>query len=128
MNYLLDTHAFLWFIDDSTALSKTARHLIEDADNNLYLSTASIWEIAIKISLGKLSMPTPFANFVGQQLLTNAIETLEIRITHAEIVTRLPFQHRDPFDRLIIAQSLSEDITIIGRDAIFDAYGIVRYW
>jgi PIN domain nuclease of toxin-antitoxin system len=128
MNYLLDTHTFLWFINDDPALSATAKALIENPDNAIHLSVASVWEMAIKTSLGKLEMPSPFADFIDEQLRENSITLLDIRTTHAGGVVRLPFHHRDPFDRLIIAQSKSEDMPIIGKDVIFDDYGIDRLW
>jgi PIN domain nuclease of toxin-antitoxin system len=128
MNYLLDTHAFLWFINNDASLSSTAKALIEDVENTIYLSVASVWEMAIKVSLDKLEMPSPFTDFVDQQLRENTIALLDIKTAHTGIVATLPFHHRDPFDRLIIAQSTSEDFPIIGNDAIFSDYGIKRYW
>jgi PIN domain nuclease of toxin-antitoxin system len=128
MKYLLDTHTFLWFINDDASLSSTAKALIEDPENTIYLSIASIWEMAIKVSLGKLEMPSPFTDFIDEQLSKNTIILLNIKIAHTGIVATLPFHHRDPFDRLIIAQSSVEDIPVIGKDAIFDDYGIKRHW
>jgi len=128
MNYLLDTHTFLWFINDDASLSSTAKTLIEDPENTIYLSVASIWEMAIKVSLDKLEMPSPFTDFIDEQLSKNTIILLGIKTEHTGIVATLPFHHRDPFDRLIIAQSKVEDIPVIGKDAIFDDYGIKRLW
>ncbi len=128
MIYLLDTHTFLWFINDDAALSNTAKALIEDGQNTIYLSVASVWEMAIKVSLNKLQMPTPFADFIDEQLRKNDIALLGIKTQHTGVVVTLPFHHRDPFDRLIIAQSLSEDIPVIGRDTVFDTYQVKRYW
>ena len=128
MNYLLDTHTFLWFINDDASLSSTAKALIEDPENTIYLSVASVWEMAIKVSLGKLEMPSPFTDFIEEQLSKNTIVLLGIKTTHTGIVATLPFHHRDPFDRLIIAQSKVEDIPVIGKDVIFDNYGIKRLW
>jgi len=128
MNYLLDTHTFLWFINDDPALSATAKALIEDVDNAIYLSVASVWEMAIKASLDKLEIPTPFTDFIDEQLRENSISLLDIKTVHAGVVVSLPFHHRDPFDRLIIAQSMGEDMPIIGKDVIFDDYGIDRRW
>lgn len=128
MNYLLDTHTFLWFINDDASLSSTTKALIEDPENTIYLSVASIWEVAIKVSLDKLEMPSPFTDFIDEQLDKNTIILLNIKTAHTGIVATLPFHHRDPFDRLIIAQSKVEDIPIIGKDAIFDDYGIKRLW
>lgn len=128
MTYLLDTHTFLWFITDDVQLSKNAKQLIEDSDQALYLSIASIWELAIKVSVGKLAIPAPFDAFVVGQLRENNIGLLEIKVAHTGRVATLPFHHRDPFDRLIIAQALSEHWPIIGKDAVFDAYGVQRLW
>ncbi len=128
MNYLLDTHTFLWFINDDAALSFTAKALIEVPESTIYLSVASIWEMAIKISLHKLELPSPFSSFINEQLHMNTITLLDIKTSHAEIVTLLPFHHRDPFDRLIIAQAKDENMPILSKDTIFDEYGIDRYW
>ncbi|MFN8374122.1 MAG: type II toxin-antitoxin system VapC family toxin [Anaerolineae bacterium] len=128
MNYLLDTHTFLWFIDDDVLLSGVAKALMEDANHQLYLSIASIWEMAIKISLGKLSLPSPYDDFIAEQLEQNHISLYPILLSHANLVTKMPFHHRDPFDRLIIAQSLTDQIPIIGRDDIYDQYGVQRHW
>jgi PIN domain nuclease of toxin-antitoxin system len=128
MNYLLDTHTFLWFINADPSLSTTAQAAIETGTNDIFLSIASLWEMAIKVSLGKLIVPLPFAEFMQEQMHKNGIMLLQIQMAHIELVTRLPFHHRDPFDRLIITQSLVNQIPIIGKDDIFDAYGIQRLW
>ncbi len=128
MSYLLDTHTFLWFINGDASLSSTAKALIEDPESTIYLSVASIWEMAIKVSLDKLEMPSPFTDFIDEQLSENTIILLNIKTAHTGIVATLPFHHRDPFDRLIIAQSKVEDIPVIGKDAIFNDYGIKRLW
>jgi PIN domain nuclease of toxin-antitoxin system len=128
MKYLLDTHTFLWFINADEALSATAQSLIEDPNHDILLSIASIWEMAIKVSLGKLTMQEPFTEFVLKEMQENNIILLNVSPEHAGLVATLPFHHRDPFDRLIIAQALSEEILIIGMDAIFDAYGVERKW
>lgn len=98
-------------------MSAVARNLIENANNSIFLSTASVWEMAIKVSLGRLEMPSPFALFVDEQLRENDIMLLEIKTGHAGLVASLPFYHRDPFDRMIIAQSQSEKLPIISKDA-----------
>jgi PIN domain nuclease of toxin-antitoxin system len=128
MNYLLDTHTFLWFIDKSPEISVSASQLIELTTEDIYLSTASLWEIAIKHSLGKLKLPSPFLPFVTQELQKNIFLLLPIRIPHLDEVAVLPFHHRDPFDRMLIAQAISEDLTIIGADQVFDLYSVKRYW
>lgn len=128
MKFLLDTHTFLWFIDDGAALSSTAKSLIEAPGNTPYLSMASLWEIAIKVSIGKLTIPSPFQAFIMQQISENRIELLDIKPDHIGIVGILPFHHRDPFDRLIIAQAMSEKLPIISKDENFKAYGLTLYW
>jgi PIN domain nuclease of toxin-antitoxin system len=128
VNLLLDTHSFIWFVEDHPSLSATARALIEDASNDVFLSVASIWEMGIKVSLGKLDLSQPFDLFIPNQLLLNDITLLDINVGHALRVAGLPFHHRDPFDRLLIAQSLVENMPIVGADAVFDAYGVHRLW
>src|SRR5260221_5290389 len=116
MMYLLDTHASLWFINDDDGLSASAKALIENPDNIIYLSIVSLWEIAIKVSLGKLEVPSPFTKFMNEQLRENNIALSAIKIEYASIVATLPFHHRDPYDRLIIAQALTDDLPVIGND------------
>lgn len=128
MKLLLDTHAFLWFIDDNPALSSDAKQLIEDADSEIVLSVASIWEMAIKVSHGKLTISQPFGVFMTEQMRLNAITLLNISIDHTAVITTLPFHHRDPFDRLLIAQAMVEHMPIISADGIFDSYSIKRLW
>ena len=127
MRLLLDTHTFLWFIDDNQRLSSNAKSLLE-SDNELLLSTASLWEIAIKLSIGKLSLPQPFEPFVRQQLSINAIGILQIETAHLHVVSTLPFHHRDPFDRLLVAQAIVEQVPIVSADVEFDGYSIGRLW
>src|SRR5262249_7089883 len=105
MKLLLDTHAFLWFINDSAELSNNSKNLIEDVDNEVLLSVASLWEMAIKISLGKLTLAKSLNAFLSEQLVANGITLLNISVAHASEVAVLPFHHRDPFDRLLIAQA-----------------------
>lgn len=125
---LLDTHTFIWFVLDSPKLSLTLRRSIEDENNEKLLSTASIWEIAIKQSTGKLYFGLPFRVFIEQQLSLNSIELLNINLDHIAVVATLPLHHRDPFDRLLIAQSMVEQIPILSADSAFDAYAIYRLW
>ncbi len=127
MNVLIDTHTFLWFVNDDPQLTTTAAALLE-SDNVVQLSIASLWEIAIKVSLGKLALPAPFETFIPEQLARNDIMVLPIRIVDCHQVIALPLHHRDPFDRMIIAQALVEGMPVIGRDTAFDAYGINRLW
>lgn len=128
MNILLDTHAFLWFVQDDPKLSEAARALIEDEDNQPFLSIASLWEIAIKISLGKLQLTQPYKEFIPQQLAMNGIGILNITIDHTAAVSSLHFYHRDPFDRLLTVQSKIEEMTLVSADPAFDEYGVKRVW
>jgi len=128
MNLLLDTHAFLWFIAGDSNLSQTARSAIEDVNNDRYVSVASLWEIAIKISIGKFILDEPFEVLIPEQLAKNRIELLNISVAHTARVASMPFHHRDPFDRLIAAQAKIEQLTLVSVDAAFDAYGVTRLW
>lgn len=127
MKLLLDTHTFLWFIEDSPKLSAEAKGLLE-SEADLLLSIASIWEMAIKISIGKLSLASPFDEFISEQLSKNTIKLFPIRLAHLGLVSTLPFHHRDPFDRLLIAQAITEQCPIVSIDDKFDAYSIRRLW
>lgn len=128
MQFLLDTHTFLWFINDSYQLSQNAKAIME-SEADLILSIASLWEIAIKFSLGKLSLPNDqYESFISEQLALNDIDVLPVTIKHLTILSTLPFYHRDPFDRLLIAQATVEQISIISADSMFDNYPIQRLW
>lgn len=126
--FLLDTHTFLWMTGEPTRLGSRAREVIESGNAQLWLSTASVWEMAIKSSLGKLELPSPLSDFLEEQLSATRTSFLEIRAEHAVRVEKLPWHHRDPFDRLLIAQALFEKVPILGRDPDFDAYSIQRIW
>jgi PIN domain nuclease of toxin-antitoxin system len=128
MRLLLDTHAFLWFIMGSSSLSPSTRDLIEDGANERFLSAASLWEIAIKVSIGKLTLSAPFDVLFPEQLDSNGIGLLGIEAAHTAVVSTLPFHHRDPFDRLLVAQAVVEGMPIISTDIAFDAYPVTRLW
>jgi PIN domain nuclease of toxin-antitoxin system len=125
---LLDTSAFLWFVSGSSELSAEARQCIASLDNDLFLSVASLWEIAIKASLGRLKLLSPFDQLIPELLVQNAITILPIEIPHLSKIIDLPFYHRDPFDRLIIGQSIAEDLPVITRDAAFNRYPVRLIW
>ncbi len=129
MNYLLDTCTLLWFIDDNFRLSNRAKSIIESPDSLIYLSLACIWELAIKSGSGKLELvEPPFSRFVTEELGAYRFKYLQIEFSHLLQVAELPSHHRDPFDRLIIAQSLVENIPIITTDEKFDDYQVRRVW
>ena len=128
MRLLLDTHAFLWFIAGDSKLSATARAAIEDPGNEKLVSAGSLWEIAIKISLGKLTLAEPFGVIIPRELARNGFAILPIQPTHADRISRMPFHHRDPFDRLLIAQAQEESLELVSLDPQFDAYGVRRIW
>jgi len=124
---LLDTHALLWFVANDTALAASARSLIENADEVL-VSVASAWEIAIKVNLGKLSLDAPSAeSFFEEQMRANSFAYLPIAPAHAFRAAALPLHHRDPFDRLLIAQAFAEGLSLVTREN-FAAYGIATLW
>ncbi len=128
MKVLIDTHVFIWYVQNSEKLIDSATRLINDGRNEILFSTASIWEMAIKQSTGKLNLSNPYASFIKEQMRLNDIDLLPITIEHLEIVASLPFHHRDPFDRLLISQVLVENISILSVDIAFDAYPIKRIW
>ena len=128
MKLLLDTHAFLWFVWDDPLLSAAAKALIEDPANRKLVSVASAWEIAIKAGVGKLSLDAPVSVFVPRELAANGFGLLEIALAHATAVEALPMHHRDPFDRLLVAQVVAEGLTLVSADAAFDPYGVTRLW
>lgn len=128
MNLLLDTHTFLWFIAGDENLSTSARAAIELMENDCFISTGSLWEIAIKTSLGRLKLPQPFKEVISEQIRTNAFLQLDIKPEHLEVLISLPFHHRDPFDRLLVAQAKAEAFAIVSIDSALDAYEVERLW
>ncbi len=128
MKILLDTHAFLWFVMDSPKISKRATSLIESTENEVYLSVARVWEMAIKVSIGKLRIDESFEDFIMPELESNQFSLLNIEVRHLGKVVNLPFHHRDPFDRLLAAQSLTMNMPILSRDTAFDLYDVERLW
>lgn len=128
MRALLDTHAFLWWIADDSRLSKKAREIIADGHNELFLSAASGWEMAIKARLGKLQLSDPLERFVPEQLIINGIEGLPVQMRHTLHVQTLPDYHRDPFDRLLVAQAQLEGLPILTRDPYIARYQVKTIW
>jgi len=127
MNNLLDTHVFIWFVNGESKLSAQAKSSIELHTSVNYLSVASLWEIAIKINLGKLELKTPFNNIL-QQVELNNFKLLPITFEDTVIVSSLPFHHRDPFDRLIISQCLNNNLTLISKDLFLKEYSVNLIW
>ena len=127
MQYLLDTHTFIWFIEDDKQLSQKAAKEIIDINNDCYLSIASLWEIAIKINIGKLILKTPF-NDIIPFLIENNIEMLPVKFEHLQQLMTLELIHKDPFDRIIIAQAIAQNYTIIGDDKNFKYYPVKCIW
>ena len=125
--YLLDTHTLLWYLGGDALLPDSARIIISDSSNEIAISIASLWEIAIKHSLGKLDLPRPFDDLEAT-LHAEGFSVLPIQIEDLKTIITLPFHHGDPFDRLTIAQSLRLDFPVIGRDEVFDVYGVQRFW
>lgn len=124
MRLLLDTHIFLWFISGDATLNEQSRTLIQDADNERYLSIASIWEITIKSSLGRLNVPLPMSALIRDHVWSNAMEILEIAPAHLDALHALPYHHKDPFDRLIVAQAMVEDMALLTNDSAFSMYDV----
>jgi PIN domain nuclease of toxin-antitoxin system len=126
--FLLDTHAFLWLASGDSRFGAAALEAVLAPDTDLHLSLVSVWEMAIKASLGKLRLHLPLETLVREQSTTNAIALLELRLSHVVRVEQLPFVHRDPFDRLLVAQALDEGLAILSHDATLDGYHVRRVW
>jgi len=128
MHVLLDTHALLWWLSGDTLLTKSARKTIADTKNGVYVSAASAWEIATKVRLGKLPTAVDLVSDFDGLLARELFQTLSISAEHAIRAGLLPGPHRDPFDRILIAQAQAENIPIISNEALFDGYGVRRIW
>ena len=130
MRLLLDTHAMYWYIEGDPQLSGTALTLIQDASNEILMSPASYWEIAIKVSIGKWRLNRPYEEFIDIGLNQYGFQILPILPTHTARLIGLPFPsgHKDPFDRLLVSQALVEQIPIVSADSPLDAYGVTRLW
>jgi PIN domain nuclease of toxin-antitoxin system len=128
MRLLLDTHALLWFMEKHPKLSAVAQALMTDPANLLLLSPASFWELAIKVSVGKLTLADPYQLFIDQAIADLSLDVLPITTRHTAALIGMPFHHRDPFDRLLVAQALAEGIPIVSGDPALDPYGVTRLW
>ncbi len=127
MKYLLDTHSLIWFTEGNPKLPEATKAVIEDIDTEYFVSVASFWEIGIKISLGKLKLDISFVD-LENWVVNNRITILPIRFDNIIQLSQLPFHHRDPFDRTLIAQALSEQLTVITKEKLFEEYGVMRLW
>jgi PIN domain nuclease of toxin-antitoxin system len=128
VSVLLDTHTMYWYIEGDPQLSTKAEALIQDVSNDVLISPASYWEIAIKVSLGKSKLNRPYEDFIDLALNTYGFKVLPILASHTARLIGLPFHHKDPFDRLLVVQALAEGIPIISNDDALDAYGVTRLW
>jgi len=125
---LLDTHTMLWFFWDDQQLSPQAKALIEDSNNRKLVSIASCWEIAIKVGCRKLDLGEPSRSFLPREIARNRFEVLPISVDHVTMVEGLVMHHRDPFDRLLVAQAMIEALPLVSADSVFEQYGIRRLW
>lgn len=128
MRALVDTHAFLWWLAGNRRLSVAARDVIDNPDNSMLVSAASAWEITTKHRLGKLPGADIVAGDVSGAIEDHGFQPLAITVAHAERAGRLPGPHRDPFDRMLIAQSLAHDLPVVSNESLFDRYGVRRIW
>ncbi|TWU01638.1 PIN domain protein [Neorhodopirellula pilleata] len=128
MRVLLDTHTLYWFIEGDAKLSTPAAAVIGEPTNTILFSPASYWEMAIKISLGKWQLNQPYSDFIDIALVNYGFEILNISPGHTAELLNLPFYHRDPFDRLLIAQAIAEGVEVVSADTQFDAYPVNRTW
>lgn len=128
MRLLLDTHAFLWWIGDDPRLPAGARSAIGNGANEVFFSAVSAWEIAIKTGLGRVEVPRPLEHFVTEQVRVNGFEVLPVHLRHALAVSSLPGLHRDPFDRMLVAQGMQEGLTLVTGDPEIARYGAEVTW
>jgi len=128
MKVLLDTHALLWLVTGDDRLSETARQTFLNLEDKLFFSAASLWEICIKISLEKIALKSGWFQTIQDEMELNAVLWLPIEMPHCVEVAKLPFHHRDPFDRMLIAQAIVEDMQLLSRDSQLSAYAIKRIW
>ncbi|MEB3191072.1 MAG: type II toxin-antitoxin system VapC family toxin [Snowella sp.] len=128
MKILLDTHTLLWFFEGNIEISQLAKSSIEDTKNQKLISIASVWEMSIKQSQNKLDLEKLAADYIADKLCFADFSLLPIQLNHLVLISTLPFHHRDPFDRLLISQSITENIPILSKDKAFDSYSVKRIW
>ena len=128
MKLLIDTHALIWYVDQAHLLSSATHAAITDPSNDLLLSSGSIWEIAIKVGLKKLTLSKSYRAWIEKAIADLGLSILPITVEHADAQAVLPNYHKDPFDRLLVAQAQVEGVPLVSFDAIVDPYGITRLW
>ena len=128
MRLLLDTHSLLWWDEDPDKLSDAARDALADANNTVFISVVNAWEIQIKVQLGKLGLTKPLPDIILAQRITNGFELLLVQLPHVYALDSLPFHHKDPFDRLLMAQARHENLILVSHDAQFAAYPVNVLW
>ncbi|QTA83615.1 PIN domain-containing protein [Desulfonema limicola] len=128
MKLLLDTHVFIWWAANPEKLSNAALNACEDKSNSLFLSSASIWEMQIKMQIGKMRLPCSLKNLIKQHENSNELDILNISLNHIYKLEELPMHHRDPFDRMLICQSIEEKLVVISKDNVFSDYEVNLLW
>ncbi len=128
MKLLLDTNAFLFWVDGSPRLTGRARRAIENEAHTCFVSLVTAWELAIKVSIGKLTLATPVGRYFAEHVAVNMFDVLGIELAHVAAVEKLPQHHGDPFDRLLLGQALSEKLTIVSSNPVFAKYGLKPVW
>lgn len=128
MRLLLDTHVFIWWDSEPVKLSPRVLAMCQDRENTLLLSVVSAWEIQVKLQLGRLKLHMPLADLIEGQQETNALQVLPIRLDHVLALDALPAHHKDPFDRLLLAQSTVEDVVLVSKDSVFTNYSVNVIW
>jgi PIN domain nuclease of toxin-antitoxin system len=128
MRLLLDTHALIWAVDQPALLDSRARSALEDASSDVLISAATIWEIAIKTGLGKLTLSVPYRDWMNRAIADLSATLLPITVEYADMQATLPGHHRDPFDRMLIAQAIVEKTSLVANEDVFDQYGVARLW
>ena len=128
MNILLDSHTLIWFSQNSPQLSSSAIEILEDRNNLLFLSLVSVWEIQIKVQLGKLNLDISLSEIVKDQTKINDVQILPMKLSHIWTLDTLLYYHKDPFDRLLISQAITENLIILGVDSVFDSYPVEKIW
>jgi PIN domain nuclease of toxin-antitoxin system len=128
MRHLIDTHSLIWYVDQDQLLSRPAHAVISDPANELFVSAATIWEMSIKVGLGKLALSQPFRPWIEKALIDLRAAVPPITVAYADVQASLPHHHGDPFDRMLIAQATVDGLSVVSADGQFDAYGVTRVW